>query len=100
MTLWRHAQSAAARAALVKIAQKDAANDWVRTAVMLSGAGAPVELFRQTQKLNPDFEKRLSRLIGVRQQAAEIAAVLPLLSEEDFHRAHWLSSFAVYTLTE
>jgi len=66
----------------VKIAQKDAANDWVRTAVMLSGAGAPVELLRQTQKLNVDFEKRLSRLIGVRQQPAEIAAVLPLLSEE------------------
>ncbi len=28
------------------------------------------------------------------------AAALPLLSEEDFHRAHWLASFAVYALTE
>jgi len=28
------------------------------------------------------------------------AASLPLLSEEDFHRAHWLPSFAVYSLTE
>lgn len=82
LTLGRHAQSAAARAALVKIAQKDAANDWVRTAVMLSGAGSPVELLRQTQKLHVDFEKRLARLIGVRQQAGEIAAILPLLGEE------------------
>lgn len=31
---------------------------------------------------------------------AHYDAALPLLSEEDFHRAHWLSSFAVYTLTE
>ena len=85
LTLGRHAASpngAAARAALVKIAQKDAASDWTRTAVMLSGASSPVELLRQTQKLNPDFERRLSRLIGVRQNPAEIAAVLPLLTPE------------------
>jgi len=31
---------------------------------------------------------------------AHYQAALPLLDEEDFHRAHWLSSFAVYTLTE
>ncbi len=31
---------------------------------------------------------------------AHYEAALPLLGEEDFHRAHWLSSFAVYTLTE
>ncbi len=32
--------------------------------------------------------------------AAHYAAALPLLGAEDFNRAHWLSSFAVYTLTE
>ncbi len=31
---------------------------------------------------------------------AHYAAALPLLGAQDFHRAHWLSSFAVYTLTE
>lgn len=28
------------------------------------------------------------------------AAALPLLSEDDFHRSHWLATFAVYALTE
>lgn len=32
--------------------------------------------------------------------AAHYAAALPLLDDQDFHRAHWLPSFAVYTLTE
>ena len=85
LTLGRHAVSsngAAARAALVRIAQKDAANEWTRTAVMLSGAASPVDMLRQTHKLNPDFELRLSRLIGVRQNPAEIAAVLTLLTPE------------------
>lgn len=31
---------------------------------------------------------------------AHYAAALPLLGNDDFHRSHWLSSFAVYTLTE
>ena len=31
---------------------------------------------------------------------AHYDAALPLLSAQDFNRAHWLSSFAVYTLTE
>lgn len=31
---------------------------------------------------------------------AHYAAALPLLGEEDFNRSHWLTSFAVYTLTE
>jgi len=31
---------------------------------------------------------------------AHYAAALPLLGAGDFNRAHWLSSFAVYTLTE
>lgn len=85
LSLGRHAASpngAAARGALVRIAQKDAGNEWVRTAVMLSGAASPVEMLRKTQKLNPDFESRLSRLIGVRQNPSEIAAVLPVLSPE------------------
>jgi len=72
----------ASRAALVKIAHKDARNVWVRTAVMLSGAGAPVEMLKLTQKLNPDFELRLARLIGVRQHPAEVAAVMNLLTPE------------------
>ena len=82
LSLGRFAGSAAARAALVKIAHKDARDVWVRTAVMLSGAGSPVEMLRQTQKLNPDFELRLARLIGVRQHPAEIAAVMELLSPD------------------
>ncbi|MFI5335526.1 MAG: DUF2891 domain-containing protein [Opitutales bacterium] len=32
--------------------------------------------------------------------ARHYEAALPLLSTEDFHRAHWLTSFAVYALTE
>jgi hypothetical protein len=31
---------------------------------------------------------------------AHYAAALPLLDAQDFNRAHWLTSFAVYTLTE
>jgi hypothetical protein len=31
---------------------------------------------------------------------AHYGASLPMLNEEDFHRAHWLPSFAVYSLTE
>ncbi len=40
--------------------------------------------------------------IPVMQEAAQLhyAAALPLLSEDDYHRAHWLASFAVYALTE
>jgi len=29
-----------------------------------------------------------------------LEAAIPLLSTEDFNRAHWLASFAVYALTE
>lgn len=32
--------------------------------------------------------------------ARHLEAALPLLSTEDFNRAHWLASFAVYALTE
>ncbi len=32
--------------------------------------------------------------------ARHYEAALPLLSTEDFHRSHWLPSFAVYSLTE
>ena len=32
--------------------------------------------------------------------SAHFAAAMPLLDSEDFHRSHWLPSFAVYSLTE
>jgi hypothetical protein len=32
--------------------------------------------------------------------ARHYAAALPLLSEDDYHRSHWLATFAVYALTE
>lgn len=47
--------------------------------------------------LPPEDSRRTFATVAVR---AHFDAALPLLSEEDFHRAHWLSSFAVYTLTE
>jgi len=40
------------------------------------------------------------RMLAQRAALSHFNAALPLLGEEDFHRAHWLSSFAVYSLTE
>ncbi|MBI2516404.1 MAG: DUF2891 domain-containing protein [Opitutae bacterium] len=40
------------------------------------------------------------RLICETAATRHFAAALPLLSEDDFHRSHWLATFAVYALTE
>jgi hypothetical protein len=40
------------------------------------------------------------RTLAIDAANAHYAAALPLLGGQDFNRAHWLSSFAVYTLTE
>jgi len=87
--------------------------------------GEPVRLFTPVRVSNPR-DAKIAHLIGLnlnrawcwrrlalalaesdpRQLRAREAAVrhleaaLPLLSAEDFNRAHWLGSFAVYALTE
>ena len=87
--------------------------------------GEPVRLFTPVRVSNPT-DPKIAHLIGLnlnrawcwrrialaltetdpRQTRACDAAVrhleaaLPLLSAEDFNRAHWLASFAVYALTE
>jgi len=87
--------------------------------------GEPVRLFVPAKVSNP-ADPKIARLIGLnlnrawcwrriasaltendprRRRAREAAALhleeaLPLLSEEDFQRSHWLTSFAVYALTE
>ena len=40
------------------------------------------------------------RALAIEAGAAHYAAALPLLDAQDFNRAHWLPSFAVYTMTE
>ena len=88
-------------------------------------AGEPVRLFMPVRVSNPT-DPKIAHLIGLnlnrawcwrriasglaesdprRERAREAAvrhleAALPLLSPEDFNRAHWLASFAVYALTE
>jgi Protein of unknown function (DUF2891) len=87
--------------------------------------GEPVRLFTPVRVSNPS-DPKIAHLIGLnlnrawcwrrialslaesdpRQERAREAAVrhletaLPLLSAEDFNRAHWLASFAVYAMTE
>ena len=87
--------------------------------------GEPVKLFTPVRVSNPN-DPKIAHLIGLnlnrawcwrrisralaeadpRQARAGEAAVrhleaaLPLLNAEDFNRAHWLASFAVYALTE
>ena len=87
--------------------------------------GQPVGLFRPVQVSNPS-DPKIAHLIGLnlsrawcwqriasalpeadprhasaREAAARhLAAALPLLSADDFNRAHWLASYAVYALTE
>ena len=87
--------------------------------------GEPVKLFTPVRVSNPT-DPKIAHLIGLnlnrawcwrrlasalveadpRQTRAREAAVrhleaaMPLLSAEDFNRAHWLASFAVYALTE
>ncbi len=88
-------------------------------------AGEPARLFAPVEVSNPT-DPKIAHLIGLnlnrawcwRRIASALAeadlrhvrareaavrhleAALPLLSAEDFHRAHWLASFAVYALTE
>lgn len=87
--------------------------------------GAPANLFTPVAVSNPT-DPKIAHLIGLnlnrawcwrrialaldqhdsrRERVREAAArhlefALPLLSAEDFNRAHWLASFAVYALTE
>ena len=55
-------------------------------------------VWRRLAKILPGGDARIALI----ETAAErhFAAALPQLSETDFSRAHWLTSFAVYTLTE
>ncbi len=88
-------------------------------------AGEPAVLFRPVNVSNPR-DPKIAHLIGLnlnrawcwrriaaalspadrRRDLAEEAAArhlhaaLPLIDTEDFNRAHWLASFAVYALTE
>lgn len=88
-------------------------------------AGEPAKLFAPVTVSNPS-DPKIAHLIGLnlnrawcwrriasalaetdlrRARAREAAvlhleAALPLLSADDFHRTHWLVSFAVYALTE
>jgi len=87
--------------------------------------GEPVKLFTPVRVSNPS-DPKIAHLIGLnlnrawcwrrlalslpesdprQDRACEAAirhleAALPLLNAEDFNRAHWLASFAVYALTE
>ena len=87
--------------------------------------GEPVKLFTPVRVSNPT-DPKIAHLIGLnlnrawcwrriasalaesdprqaraREAAARhLEAAMPLLSAEDFNRAHWLASFAVYALTE
>jgi hypothetical protein len=54
---------------------------WRRLAALLPAGDARIQLLNESA-------------------ARHYQAALPLLSEEDYHRAHWLASFAVYALTE
>ena len=49
-------------------------------------------------KILPEGDPRIPHAADAAK--AHYDAALPLLSGGDFHRAHWLASFAVYTLTE
>ncbi len=55
-------------------------------------------VWRRLAGVLPAGDPRLPLLLEA--AARHYAAALPLLSEEDYHRAHWLASFAVYALTE
>lgn len=87
--------------------------------------GEPVRLFTPVRVSNPS-DPKIAHLIGLNLNRAwcwrrlalalaetdprharardaavrHLEAALPLLSAEDFNRAHWLASFAVYALTE
>jgi hypothetical protein len=88
-------------------------------------AGEPAKLFAPVEVSHPT-DPKLAHLIGLNLNRAwcwrliasaldetdlrhahaheaaarHLEAALPLLNAEDFHRAHWLASFAVYALTE
>jgi hypothetical protein len=88
-------------------------------------AGEPAKLFTPVTVSNPT-DPKIAHLIGLNLNRAwcwrriacalaetdlrctrareaavlHLEAALPLLSAEDFHRTHWLVSFAVYALTE
>lgn len=55
-------------------------------------------VWRRLAAILPTDDAR--RTFATAASLAHYEAALPLLGEEDFHRAHWLTSFAVYTLTE
>ena len=46
----------------------------------------------------PESDPRQNRAREAARRHLE--AAIPLMSTEDFNRAHWLASFAVYALTE
>ena len=55
-------------------------------------------VWRRLAGVLPAGDARVPFLLDAAQR--HYAAALPLLSEEDYQRAHWLASFAVYALTE
>lgn len=55
-------------------------------------------VWRRLATILPAGDPRIPRLETAAQRHFD--AALPQLSETDFSRAHWLTSFAVYTLTE
>jgi putative heme-binding domain-containing protein len=64
---------------LAAIALRDAADPWVRTAVLTSIAGAPAGFLTQLSRISnppPELMPALAGLIGARAQPAEISALL------------------------
>ena len=55
-------------------------------------------VWRRLATILPAGDPRIPLMEGAARR--HFAAALPQLSETDFSRAHWLTSFAVYTLTE
>jgi putative membrane-bound dehydrogenase-like protein len=77
-------QGPEARAMLAAIANRDSADPWIRSAVLLSSADWPAEMLSRLRKPEPDLERRLAALIGIRKNPSEIASALPRLSDAGF----------------
>jgi len=55
-------------------------------------------VWRRLAGILPEGDPR--RRLAIEAAVRHHAAALPMIHPEDFHRAHWLPSFAVYALTE
>lgn len=69
-----------ARAVLVALANRDSADQWMQSAILISAAQWPAELLGRLTKPDPTLERRLATLIGIRKNPTEISAALPKLT--------------------